>query len=163
VVAPAACAATRRKALQAALLLSQTSCLASALQVAAPLPTPAAPAAPQLQPATPAQRAALDTALKKLVTKPKAPLLLRLLFHDAFTYRPGGGDGGPGGGDGGSNASIQYELERVENAGLKRGWTTVRDVRTLLPCIIALVEQRNAHEAVNARLVSCSALVHLAK
>ncbi len=45
----------------------------------------------------------------------QAPVLLRLAFHDAATHRVSQGDGG-------ANASIQYEFERPENTGLKRGW-----------------------------------------
>lgn len=35
-------------------------------------------------------------------------------------------------GSGGLNASIQFELSRPESTGLKRGWSTVRDVREQL-------------------------------
>lgn len=45
----------------------------------------------------------------------QAPVLLRLAFHDAATHRVSRGDGG-------ANASIQFEFDRPENTGLKRGW-----------------------------------------
>jgi L-ascorbate peroxidase len=45
----------------------------------------------------------------------QAPVLLRLAFHDAATFDMQAADGG-------ANASIQYELARTENTGLKRGW-----------------------------------------
>jgi len=45
----------------------------------------------------------------------QAPVLLRLVFHDAATYDVSAGNGG-------INASIQYEFGRPENTGLKRGW-----------------------------------------
>ena len=46
-------------------------------------------------------------------------MLLRLAFHDAATFSKSGG------GDGGANASICFELDRPENAGLKRGWRVI--------------------------------------
>lgn len=67
----------------------------------------------------------MQAALEKAVNKAKAPLFLRLLFHDAGTYSIADRDGGP-------NASIQFELERAENAGLKRGWSNVAQVRRVL-------------------------------
>ncbi|EFJ46823.1 L-ascorbate peroxidase, partial [Volvox carteri f. nagariensis] len=50
---------------------------------------------------------------------------LRLVFHDAgtFSFPPG---------NGGLNASIQYELDRPENAGLKRGWRIIEQVRVCM-------------------------------
>ena len=41
--------------------------------------------------------------------------MVRLVFHDAGTFDAAAGNGGV-------NASIQYELERPDNFGLKRGW-----------------------------------------
>jgi hypothetical protein len=64
---------------------------------------------------------AVKNAFKRQVTKTKAPLLLRLAFHDAATYSVTDRSGGP-------NASIQFELDRAENKGLKRGWNTVMEV-----------------------------------
>ncbi|KAK9865588.1 hypothetical protein WJX84_009924 [Apatococcus fuscideae] len=59
-------------------------------------------------------------AFKAVAEKGKGPVLLRLAFHDAATFSKAGG------GDGGANASIQFELDRPENAGLKRGWRVVQ-------------------------------------
>lgn len=42
-------------------------------------------------------------------------MCLRLVFHDFGPHREGPGTGG-------ANASIQFEFERPENFGLKRGW-----------------------------------------
>lgn len=53
---------------------------------------------------------------------PQGPVLLRLAYHDAATYSIGDGKGG-------ANASIQFEFERPENMGLKRGWNVVQQVR----------------------------------
>lgn len=41
--------------------------------------------------------------------------MLRLVFHDAGSYSAAARDGGV-------NGSIQFELERPDNFGLKRGW-----------------------------------------
>ncbi|KAB1670260.1 hypothetical protein ES319_1Z185200v1 [Gossypium barbadense] len=49
----------------------------------------------------------------KVVTKGKAAGVLRLVFHDAGTYEMDENSGG-------MNGSIVYELERPENAGLKK-------------------------------------------
>ncbi|PNH00090.1 putative L-ascorbate peroxidase 6 [Tetrabaena socialis] len=67
-------------------------------------------------------QAALDKALARSVTKGKAAVALRLVFHDAGTFSAAAKDGG-------LNASIQYELDRPENMGLKRGWRIVEQVR----------------------------------
>jgi L-ascorbate peroxidase len=48
----------------------------------------------------------------------QAPVILRLAYHDAGTYDAVAGDGG-------ANASVQYELSREENFGLKRGWRVI--------------------------------------
>ncbi len=42
----------------------------------------------------------------------QAPVLLRLVFHDAGTYAAATGDGG-------ANGSLRFELDRPENRGLK--------------------------------------------
>lgn len=52
------------------------------------------------------------------MSQAKAPVMLRLVFHDAGTYSKPAGDGGP-------NASVRFELERPENFGLKRGWRVI--------------------------------------
>lgn len=49
-------------------------------------------------------------------------MLLRLAYHDAASYSIKDDKGG-------SNASIQFEFERPENMGLKRGWNVVQQVR----------------------------------
>jgi L-ascorbate peroxidase len=54
----------------------------------------------------------------------QAPSALRLVFHDAGTFNLVKRDGG-------MNASIQFELERPENFGLKRGWRIILDVSTM--------------------------------
>ena len=58
----------------------------------------------------------------------RSPVLLRLPFHDAGTFRvrPGGG------GNGRLNASVRLELGRPENKGLKKGWRTVEEVHAAL-------------------------------
>ena len=55
------------------------------------------------------------------VPQSKAPLMLRLVFHDGATYRVGDGTGGV-------NGSVQYELERPENFGLKRGTNVIKQL-----------------------------------
>jgi hypothetical protein len=110
------CAASRREALQAALLAPATTMLVWS----APPSSSAATAGP-LRMMTSGEEAALQAVLSKTLTKTKAPVLLRMLFHDAATFRTGTADGGP-------NASLQFELDRPENGGLQRGWSMVRDV-----------------------------------
>ncbi|WRX33078.1 hem peroxidase - like 10 [Theobroma cacao] len=51
--------------------------------------------------------------ISKVVTKGKAAGVLRLVFHDAGTFEMAENSGG-------MNGSIVYELERPENAGLKK-------------------------------------------
>ncbi|KAG6770742.1 hypothetical protein POTOM_026433 [Populus tomentosa] len=51
--------------------------------------------------------------VRKVVSKGKAAGVLRLVFHDAGTFEMDGNSGG-------MNGSIVYELERPENAGLKK-------------------------------------------
>ena len=46
-------------------------------------------------------------------------MVLRLVFHDAGTFNMAAGNGG-------ANASIQHELDRPENFGLKRGWKVIQ-------------------------------------
>jgi L-ascorbate peroxidase len=52
----------------------------------------------------------------------QGPVLLRLAYHDAATYSIKDGKGG-------TNASIQFEFDRPENTGLKRGWGVIQQVR----------------------------------
>ncbi|GAB4820290.1 hypothetical protein N2152v2_007336 [Parachlorella kessleri] len=68
---------------------------------------------------TPAQQAAVDAAFNSTMTKGKAPVCLRLVFHDFGPHRASVGGGG-------LNASIQFELDRPENFGLKRGWRVIQ-------------------------------------
>ena len=56
---------------------------------------------------TPEARAALRKALEDNIVKTKAPAVLRLVFHDAGTFRTATDDGG-------MNASVRYELSRPE-------------------------------------------------
>ncbi|XP_043807724.1 putative L-ascorbate peroxidase 6 isoform X2 [Manihot esculenta] len=51
--------------------------------------------------------------VRKVVSKGKAPGVLRLVFHDAGTFETDGNSGG-------MNGSIVFELDRPENAGLKK-------------------------------------------
>eukprot|EP00882_Tetradesmus_deserticola_P014893 GHRQ01015848.1.p4 GENE.GHRQ01015848.1~~GHRQ01015848.1.p4 ORF type:complete len:105 (-),score=29.22 GHRQ01015848.1:699-1013(-) len=62
-------------------------------------------------------------------TRAQAPVVLRLAYHDAATFSAAAGDGGP-------NASIQFELERPENTGLKRGWKLIEQVRLLFHMLL---------------------------
>eukprot|EP00195_Chlamydomonas_chlamydogama_P011298 CAMPEP_0202898210 /NCGR_PEP_ID=MMETSP1392-20130828/6781_1 /ASSEMBLY_ACC=CAM_ASM_000868 /TAXON_ID=225041 /ORGANISM="Chlamydomonas chlamydogama, Strain SAG 11-48b" /LENGTH=306 /DNA_ID=CAMNT_0049584069 /DNA_START=194 /DNA_END=1113 /DNA_ORIENTATION=+ len=62
-----------------------------------------------------------NAALSKSIGKAKAPVVLRLAFHDAGSFSTSDGTGG-------LNASIQFELERPENFGLKRGWRIIEEV-----------------------------------
>lgn len=55
--------------------------------------------------------------------------MLRLVFHDAGTYRAASRDGG-------LNASIQFELDRPENKGLKRAWNVVQDLHKQLQVLL---------------------------
>ncbi|GLT85326.1 hypothetical protein SLE2022_035170 [Rubroshorea leprosula] len=56
---------------------------------------------------------AVKEEIRKVVSKGKAAGVLRLVFHDAGTFEKGDNSGG-------MNGSIRYELERPENAGLKK-------------------------------------------
>ena len=49
----------------------------------------------------------------------QCPVVLRLVFHDSGTHNSAARNGG-------SNASIQFELDRPENFGLKRGWKVIQ-------------------------------------
>jgi len=87
--------------------------------IAAPHP---AHAAEGLRLPSSAERAAIEECLKKVVERPKAPVLLRLPFHDAGTFSISGSS------NGGANASVRFELERPENKGLKRGWRVIEQL-----------------------------------
>lgn len=54
----------------------------------------------------------------RLIPCVQAPVMLRLVFHDAATYDAAAGDGG-------ADASVRFELDRAENFGLKRGWRVI--------------------------------------
>mmetsp|Transcript_2616 Transcript_2616/g.4455 ORF Transcript_2616/g.4455 Transcript_2616/m.4455 type:complete len:331 (+) Transcript_2616:31-1023(+) len=71
-----------------------------------------------LRPMTEAEQAAVDKVFRGLISKTKAPVALRLPFHDAGTYSMAQRDGG-------ANASVRFELERPESQGLKRGWRII--------------------------------------
>lgn len=68
------------------------------------------------------------SAMKECVPPIKAPLMLRLIFHDAATYR----QGLSGSEQGGVNGSIRFETERPENFGLKRGVNVIRQLKERL-------------------------------
>ncbi|KAL4857580.1 putative L-ascorbate peroxidase 6 [Chlorella vulgaris] len=67
---------------------------------------------------TPEQQAAVDGVFAAVMPKSKAPVMVRLVFHDAGTFSAATGDGGV-------NASIRFELDRPDNFGLKRGWNVI--------------------------------------
>ena len=52
----------------------------------------------------------------------QAPVLLRLVFHDAGTFLESASNGG-------ANASIRFELKRPENTGLNRGWALIQAIK----------------------------------
>jgi len=58
------------------------------------------------------QNLAVDVVCDASAAPLQAPVLLRLVFHDAGTYAATAGDGG-------ANGSLRYELDRPENRGLK--------------------------------------------
>lgn len=61
-------------------------------------------------------------AMNRCIPPIKCPLMLRLVFHDSATYRVSTNDGGP-------NGSIQFETDRPENFGLKRGVNVIRQLQ----------------------------------
>lgn len=61
-------------------------------------------------------------AMNRCIPPIKCPLMLRLVFHDSATYRVSTDDGGP-------NGSIQFETDRPENFGLKRGVNVIRQLQ----------------------------------
>lgn len=82
-------------------------------------------------------------------------MLLRLAYHDAASHSAADNAGG-------SNASIQFELDRPENFGLKRGWNVIQevseecDVRGDTPCEVALL---GVVDGPSAALQCCNAAV----
>jgi len=68
------------------------------------------------------ERTAVDEVMRSIIAKTKAPAALRLVFHDAGTFSVQDGSGG-------ANASVRFELDRPENAGLRRPWGFVVEVR----------------------------------
>ncbi|PIA42435.1 hypothetical protein AQUCO_02000110v1 [Aquilegia coerulea] len=67
----------------------------------------------------------LQEGIKKVVSKGKAAGLLRLVFHDAGTFDKSDNSGG-------MNGSIVYELDRPENAGLKKSVKILEKARSEL-------------------------------
>jgi L-ascorbate peroxidase len=74
---------------------------------------------------SPEEKRDVKEELNMSVPPSKAPLMLRLVFHDAATFRSTSLDGG-------LNASIQFELERPENFGLKRGVNVIKLMKNRL-------------------------------
>lgn len=97
------------------------------LQLSAPLPASASStdAITTGRLLTPAEKRILEGAFAAALPKAKAPVVLRLVFHDAGTYDRAAKDGG-------ANASIEFELDRPENGGLKRGWNVVNTIYSKL-------------------------------
>ena len=98
--------------------------LAAAAAAAAALAFPARPAAaaPSLIPLPPAAATVVRAAFDAEAGKAKSAVLLRLAFHDAAPFDAASTSGG-------ANGSIQFELDRPENFGLKRGWRVVDAAR----------------------------------
>lgn len=69
---------------------------------------------------TTAEAAAVQQAFASVLPKARAPVVLRLAFHDAGTYDSAAGNGG-------ANASILFELDRPESIRLGRGWRVIED------------------------------------
>ncbi|XP_048332566.2 putative L-ascorbate peroxidase 6 isoform X2 [Ziziphus jujuba] len=69
--------------------------------------------------------------LKKVVSKGKAAGVLRLVFHDAGTFEMNGDSGG-------MNGSIIYELDRPENAGLKKSLKVLDKAKSEVDAIRAV-------------------------
>ncbi|CAK8568623.1 unnamed protein product [Lathyrus sativus] len=66
--------------------------------------------------------------LRKVLSKGKAAGVLRLVFHDAGTFEIDDNTGG-------MNGSIVYELERPENAGLKKSVKVLQKAKTQIDTI----------------------------
>jgi hypothetical protein len=81
----------------------------------------------------------------------QAPVMLRLVFHDAATYDKHAGDGG-------ADASVGFELDRPENKGLKRGYLPLHFFR-FLDILIALAKSTDTKAFLRATfMTSCLAL-----
>ena len=111
-----------------ALSLTVMPTLAALNWLAKPRPALAAPSSSsssssssQLRPLSPAAASAVSAAFDREGGKVKAPVLLRLAFHDAAAFDVTKRDGG-------ANGSIRFELDRPESFGLKRGWRVVEAV-----------------------------------
>lgn len=112
----------------AALSVTATSTLAALNWLLKSRPALAAPSSSssssnQLRPLSPAAASAVSAAFTREGGKTKAPVLLRLAFHDAAAFDAGKRDDGAG-----ANGSIRFELDRPESFGLKRGWRVVEAV-----------------------------------
>ena len=107
--------------LAAAPLAGLASALSAALLAGAAAPPRAMAGTGPLRPLSPAAAAAVRAAFDEEAGKSKAPVLLRLAFHDAAAFDAGRKDGG-------SNGSIRFELDRPESFGLKRGWRVIEGV-----------------------------------
>ncbi|XP_038885450.1 putative L-ascorbate peroxidase 6 isoform X1 [Benincasa hispida] len=66
--------------------------------------------------------------VRKVVTKGRAPGLLRLVFHDAGTFEMNDTSGG-------MNGSIIHELDRPENRGLKKSVKILEEAKSTLDLI----------------------------
>ncbi|CAK9312826.1 unnamed protein product [Citrullus colocynthis] len=66
--------------------------------------------------------------VRKVVTKGRAPGLLRLVFHDAGTFETNDTSGG-------MNGSIIHELDRPENRGLKKSVKILEEAKSTLNLI----------------------------
>ncbi|KAF3447113.1 hypothetical protein FNV43_RR12293 [Rhamnella rubrinervis] len=67
--------------------------------------------------------------LRKVVSKSRAAGVLRLVFHDAGTFETNKDSGG-------MNGSIIYELDRPENAGLKKSLKVVEKAKSQVDAIL---------------------------
>ncbi|KAH9322620.1 hypothetical protein KI387_017259, partial [Taxus chinensis] len=72
-----------------------------------------------------AEKQAIITEIRKVLSKAKAAGLLRLVFHDAGTFDMSKNTGG-------MNGSIIYELDRPENTGLIRSVKVLEKVKAVL-------------------------------
>jgi len=123
---PAPALAGRRGLLLGGLAAAPLSTLASATTLVLAgtglsTPPPALAGTGPLRPLSPAAAAAVRAAFDREAGKSKAPVLLRLAFHDAAAFDAGRGDGG-------ANGSVRFELDRPESFGLKRGWRVIEAV-----------------------------------
>ncbi|KAF5748182.1 putative L-ascorbate peroxidase 6-like [Tripterygium wilfordii] len=69
--------------------------------------------------------------IKKILSKGKAASLLRLVFHDAGTFEMDGKSGG-------MNGSIIYELDRPENAGLRKPLKILEKARSEMDSVLSV-------------------------